>query len=163
VTDGRNESKSGRNTLLYEALLVDFLNTVDVEEGTDALDTPSGLHEWADLHGVKAGDHEETLKTRDALRSLVMGEQPELPTVSLTPSCAGGGVSLRSDTAAEAALAAALTLSIQGRISRVKLCQSETCRVAYYDHSRNGSRAWCSMEVCGNRAKARAFRASRQA
>ncbi|WP_280274034.1 CGNR zinc finger domain-containing protein [Nocardia wallacei] len=29
---------------------------------------------------------------------------------------------------------------------------------AYYAHSRNKSRTWCSMETCGNQAKARAFR-----
>jgi predicted RNA-binding Zn ribbon-like protein len=52
-----------------------------------------------------------------------------------------------------------VVLSIQGRISRIKLCQSETCRMAFYDQSRNGSRSWCSMEICGNRAKARTFRA----
>jgi predicted RNA-binding Zn ribbon-like protein len=63
---------------------------------------------------------------------------------------------------AEAALAATVVLSIQGRIKRLKLCQADTCRHAYYDRSRNGSRAWCRMETCGNRQKARSFR-SKQA
>ncbi|MFI7640758.1 CGNR zinc finger domain-containing protein [Nonomuraea sp. NPDC049400] len=27
---------------------------------------------------------------------------------------------------------------------------------AYYDHSRNRRRTWCSMDICGNRAEARA-------
>ena len=42
---------------------------------------------------------------------------------------------------------------------RLKGCRDENCRVAFYDKSRNRSRAWCSMEVCGNREKARSFRA----
>jgi predicted RNA-binding Zn ribbon-like protein len=42
---------------------------------------------------------------------------------------------------------------------RLKTCRDETCRVVFYDQSRNRSRAWCSMEVCGNREKARTFRA----
>jgi predicted RNA-binding Zn ribbon-like protein len=42
---------------------------------------------------------------------------------------------------------------------RLKTCRDENCRVAFYDQSRNRSRAWCSMEVCGNREKARSFRA----
>lgn len=159
MSDGRKESEDVRNDLSHETLLVDFLNTVDVEENTDIFQTEVGLQKWAASHGLDAGELSEALRIRDALRSLVTGGQPDLPAVSLRPSCEGGGVSLRSDTAAEAALAAALVLSIQGRISRVKLCQSETCRYAYYDQSRNGSRAWCSMEVCGNRAKARTFRA----
>lgn len=159
MNDGRNESKTDTNVLSDESLLVDFLNTVDVEEGTDALETESGLVAWADHHGVQAGDRAEAVTIRDALRSLVSGGQPALPHVSLQPACEGEGVCLRSDTAAEAALAAAVVLSIRGRIARVKLCASETCRFAYFDSSRNGSRAWCSMEVCGNRAKARSFRA----
>jgi predicted RNA-binding Zn ribbon-like protein len=159
MSDGRNEPKVVRNYLSHEVLLVDFLNTIDVEEGTDILQTEAGLRDWAAGHGVAPGKRADAVKARDALRSLVTGGQPDLPSVSLRPSCEGDGVSLRADTAAEAALAAALTLSIQGRISRVKLCQSETCQYAYFDQSRNGSRAWCSMEVCGNRAKARTFRA----
>lgn len=159
MSDGRNEPKIVRNDLPDEALLVDFLNTIDIEEGSDLLRTEAGLQEWAAGHGLAPGERIEAVKVRDALRSLVAGGRPDLPSVSLRPSCEGRGVSLRSDTAAEAALAVALTLSIQGRIPRVKLCQSETCRFAYFDQSRNGSRAWCSMEVCGNRAKARTFRA----
>jgi predicted RNA-binding Zn ribbon-like protein len=38
--------------------------------------------------------------------------------------------------------------------SRLRACKKPDCRLAYYDHSKNGSRAWCSMAVCGNRAKA---------
>ena len=162
VTDGRNESKLVPNdrpdTAAQEELLVDFLNTVDVEDGTDELATPAGLRTFAMAHRLEPGDLDEARRTRDALRSLVAGGQPELPSVSLHSSCDGDGAYLRSRTAAEAALAATLVLSIQGRFKRVKLCQSERCRFAYYDRSRNASRAWCSMEVCGNRAKARSFR-----
>ncbi|HYH51840.1 MAG TPA: CGNR zinc finger domain-containing protein, partial [Acidimicrobiia bacterium] len=39
-----------------------------------------------------------------------------------------------------------------------KVCRQPDCRWAYYDESRNRSRTWCSMESCGNRAKARSFR-----
>ncbi|MGW0023662.1 CGNR zinc finger domain-containing protein [Rhodococcus sp. NPDC003383] len=39
--------------------------------------------------------------------------------------------------------------------SRLKACREPSCRWAYYDHSRNRRRTWCSMELCGNRAKAR--------
>jgi hypothetical protein len=154
MTDGSNEPKN-----VQEKLLVDFLNTIDIEDGTDVLATDTGLAEWAAAHGLAPGNPDEARHTRDALRSLVAGGTPELPSVTLHPSCEGEGVSLTSDTVAEAALAATVVLSIQGRIKRVKLCNAETCRYAYYDRSRNGSRAWCSMEICGNRQKARSFRA----
>jgi predicted RNA-binding Zn ribbon-like protein len=45
-----------------------------------------------------------------------------------------------------------------GTWDRLKISRSPDCRRAYYDLSRNRSRAWCLMSVCGNRAKARAFR-----
>jgi len=158
MTDGRNESKVVRNGTGEADLLVDFLNTIDIEDSTDDLASAAGLRRWAAAHGLEAGGLEDARRTREALRSLVTGGRPDLPAVSLHPSCEGEGVSLRSNTVAEAALAATVVLSIQGKIGRVKLCQADTCRYAFVDHSRNGSRAWCSMEVCGNRAKARNFR-----
>ena len=46
-----------------------------------------------------------------------------------------------------------------GTWRELKACRSDTCRWAFVDHARNRSRQWCSMSVCGNREKARAFRA----
>ena len=45
-----------------------------------------------------------------------------------------------------------------GSWERMKACPWHTCHVAFYDHSRNRSRTWCSMAVCGNRAKAQTYR-----
>jgi len=42
---------------------------------------------------------------------------------------------------------------------RLKLCDSQTCRWVFYDQSRNHSSRWCTMASCGNRQKARRFRA----
>jgi predicted RNA-binding Zn ribbon-like protein len=41
---------------------------------------------------------------------------------------------------------------------RLKLCNSGTCRWAFFDRSKNQSSRWCTMATCGNRAKARRFR-----
>ncbi|CAA9210851.1 MAG: protein of unknown function DUF1470 [uncultured Chloroflexia bacterium] len=38
---------------------------------------------------------------------------------------------------------------------RVKVCPGEDCGWLFLDASRNGTRRWCAMEGCGNRAKAR--------
>jgi predicted RNA-binding Zn ribbon-like protein len=51
----------------------------------------------------------------------------------------------------------------QGTWSRLKVCRDPECEWAFYDHTKNRSGAWCSMEGCGNRAKARAFRERRAA
>ena len=44
---------------------------------------------------------------------------------------------------------------------RLKACRLHTCEWAFYDHTKNRSGAWCNMAVCGNRAKARAYRERR--
>jgi predicted RNA-binding Zn ribbon-like protein len=36
-----------------------------------------------------------------------------------------------------------------------RMCRCEECGWLFYDSSRNHLRRWCSMEICGNRAKAR--------
>jgi predicted RNA-binding Zn ribbon-like protein len=40
---------------------------------------------------------------------------------------------------------------------RVKFCGSDTCRWLFLDTSKNHTRRWCEMRVCGNRAKVRRF------
>ena len=40
--------------------------------------------------------------------------------------------------------------------SRVRRCGSDRCVLLFFDTTRNGSRRWCDMAVCGNRAKASA-------
>jgi predicted RNA-binding Zn ribbon-like protein len=55
-------------------------------------------------------------------------------------------------------LAAALGSMDDGTWTRLKVCANDTCRGAFYDHSRARTGRWCSMDVCGNRAKQRAWR-----
>ncbi|MFC6881041.1 MULTISPECIES: CGNR zinc finger domain-containing protein [Actinomadura] len=58
--------------------------------------------------------------------------------------------------------AAVVDASAAGLWTRLKVCQEDTCRWAFLDTSKNRSRAWCSMRVCGNRTKTRAYRARRR-
>ncbi|MFC9288640.1 CGNR zinc finger domain-containing protein [Streptomyces sp. NPDC057052] len=37
---------------------------------------------------------------------------------------------------------------------RIRRCAHEACVLHFFDTSRNGTRRWCSMAACGNRAKA---------
>jgi predicted RNA-binding Zn ribbon-like protein len=39
----------------------------------------------------------------------------------------------------------------------IRRCDAESCRWFFVDRSKNHSRRWCDMKVCGNRAKARQF------
>jgi predicted RNA-binding Zn ribbon-like protein len=50
----------------------------------------------------------------------------------------------------------AVDLLTSGQLARVKECPGpDGCGWLFYDTSKNGSRRWCSMEGCGNRAKGR--------
>ena len=42
-------------------------------------------------------------------------------------------------------------------LDRVKICHGNNCAWLFVDRTRNGSRKWCDMAVCGNRVKARRF------
>lgn len=43
-------------------------------------------------------------------------------------------------------------------LSRLKVCQADSCRWVFYDQSRNGSSRWCTMQLCGARNKNRVYR-----
>jgi predicted RNA-binding Zn ribbon-like protein len=59
------------------------------------------------------------------------------------------------------ARAAALLLT-SPQLTRVRECAGDPCGWLFLDLSRNGSRRWCDMADCGNRAKARRYRARRK-
>jgi predicted RNA-binding Zn ribbon-like protein len=42
--------------------------------------------------------------------------------------------------------------------ARVKACEGHSCTLVFADHTRRRARRWCSMAVCGNRAKQAAHR-----
>lgn len=52
----------------------------------------------------------------------------------------------------------AAELMTSNKIARVGKCSDDRgCNYLFIDSSRNRSRRWCSMETCGNRAKARRY------
>lgn len=56
---------------------------------------------------------------------------------------------------------AALDLMLSPQMKRVRACEAQGCRWLFLDTSKNHTRRWCRMEVCGNRMKARRHRARR--
>ena len=115
------------------------LNNVDDGEGTAGADDGVGPGALATL---------AALAPRLALGLDVAATPPRL--VPVEPGTVAGAMAAVLGDVAEAVA--------EGSWARMKACREPGCRWAYYDHSRNRSRAWCSMAVCGNRAKARAFR-----
>ncbi|HWW33245.1 MAG TPA: CGNR zinc finger domain-containing protein [Steroidobacteraceae bacterium] len=53
----------------------------------------------------------------------------------------------------------AAELFTSGSMQQVRACDADTCRWLFLDTSRNHTRRWCDMKVCGNRMKARRFQA----
>lgn len=142
------------------SLVLAFLNTVDVEAGTDVLRSDRQWHGWASENQLAADPLDEATRARDSLRAAVGDpESRSHPThvkvgIALHPE----GPALVPGSAVGAVLAAATRLAVLGEWDRIKICPADDCRWAFYDRSRNRSRTWCSMKVCGNREKARTFR-----
>ena len=148
-------------------LIVRFINTLDVEAGSDALDTLDGWRSWLGAQGLDGFFGQEAMREleqvrelRDDLRAVASGErcrQAQQVGIQVALSV-DGRVELSAQTSVGLIAAAAAKVAIEQRLDRVKICPADDCRWAFYDTSRNRSRQWCSMEVCGNRAKARAHR-----
>jgi predicted RNA-binding Zn ribbon-like protein len=58
---------------------------------------------------------------------------------------------------------ASVDLLVSEQISTIRSCADEGCRWLFLDTSKNHSRRWCDMKICGNRMKARRFKAQRRA
>ena len=166
-------------------LVCDFVNSTALEDGSDELADARGLVRWLSAHGL-AGEHAratdadaaEARALREALRDLMLANNGEpvdgaaAAAAQLEASGRRAALAVRFDTgsirlvprergvrgALGVVLGAAGEAMADGSWRRAKACRSETCRWAFVDRSRNQSRQWCSMSVCGNRAKARAFR-----
>ena len=54
---------------------------------------------------------------------------------------------------------AAADLLVSEQALHLRACSSDTCRWLFLDTSKNHTRRWCDMKVCGNRMKARKFQA----
>ena len=162
-----------------------FVNTVDIEEGEEELHSAGALAAWLAEHGLATsdvratpGDLRHATELREALRAVLLAHNggPPAPAAACATLDAGARrarVRLRFDKGATGALepeaagvdgALGRLLAIvhaaiaQGTWERLKACREHTCEWAFYDHTKNRSGSWCNMQVCGNRAKARAYR-----
>jgi predicted RNA-binding Zn ribbon-like protein len=165
-------------------LIRDYVNTFDLETGIDRISSPDELATWFSEQGLvddlvepDDDEHAQALAVREAIRGLLLannGVVADDDAASKTLEAAGREARLTvrfengrpvlapEGDGARAAIgrivATVAELATTEEWKRLKSCRDEHCRVAFYDKSRNRSRAWCSMEVCGNREKARSFR-----
>ena len=171
-------------------LVREFVNTRDFDNDTDGLATPHDLADWLVANGlatpglsVGAAGLRRAVELRESLRAALLannGGTPPGPAVLdalnriaqraklVTRFDATGGASL--DPASEGVdgalgrlLAIVHDATATGDWGRLKACRNDSCLWAFYDHSKNHSRHWCSMESCGSQVKARTYRRRRKA
>ena len=170
-------------------LIKDFVNTRDVRERADELNTPAALTAWLAARGLVGRraratepDFRDALALREALRALLLahnGVEVDLsrPTSVLDDVARRAGVELRFGGegpglvpraggvhgALGHVVAAVYAAINDGSWDRLKACRADDCLWVFVDNAKNRSRAWCSMQDCGNRAKARSFRERQRA
>jgi predicted RNA-binding Zn ribbon-like protein len=162
------------------------VNTKDILDGGESLGTPAELDRWLVEHellrgegGARAsgGDLRRAVELREALRLLLVGNtglevDSSTAFAVLDGVASRGRVGLCFEDCNGALVPAAhgvdgalgrIAIGVHEAISdgswpRLKACRASDCEWAFIDHAKNHSRSWCSMRVCGNREKARAFR-----
>ena len=165
------------------------MNTNDLEGGPELLPDARALRRWLladDLIDpaapVTPADHVRAIAVREAIRELACANAglPHHPQANEIVDEAARRARLRpvledlqtryepEATGVDAALGhivgAIHTAIAEGTWHRLKACERDICRWAFYDASKNRSGHWCSMAVCGSREKnRRAYRRRRAA
>lgn len=173
-------------------LVQDFVNTLETapiakDPEVEQIGTPEALTAWLGERGLLSGspagaaDLSRAHELREAIRGLLVannGGPRHAADVALLnrvaaesglrPHFVAEGRAVLEPTAdgvwgALGRLLAAVSAAMnEGTWHRLKACADPGCRWAFYDASKNRSGHWCSMESCGNRAKARQFRQRRR-
>jgi predicted RNA-binding Zn ribbon-like protein len=165
-------------------LVQDFVNTEIPDWNRDDVGSPEALATWLRERGliephddVGPSDFVAARTLRAALRELALANtlgHALLPERQVAVDRALGAFPLALRVGADgpavgpggsgaarglAAIVAVVAAARTGGVwERLKACRQETCGWLFYDSSRNRSSNWCSMQVCGGREKARAYR-----
>jgi predicted RNA-binding Zn ribbon-like protein len=149
-------------------------------EGAGSIDAPTQttLEAWANRHGTEAARlFDEAIAARETIYALLSataaGEAvaardvdalnrllAAAPTrMNLAAGKDGNRWRLPPATPTAASLLApaiwsAGDLLAGQRLQRLRLCANPKCRWLFVDYSKSGTRRWCTMRACGNRAKA---------
>ena len=167
-------------------VLQEFVNSAALPDGPDELATAAAAAQWLNGHrtvltrAVSERERKRLVDIREGLRTVLtahagatVGSEVtaaltrQLNGAVLRPVISESGASLAGAPTGVAAFLATLAAAIveatvAGTWQRLKVCRDDSCRWAFYDASKNGRGAWCSMRVCGSRNKARAYRARRR-
>ena len=168
------------------AVVQAFLNTrwdLTAPAHGETLVSPVALRDWLAARGLigernrlDPRDLDRALAVREGLRALAfannhhrldseafdaMGQASEGAATQIRIEPQGPRFVAAGGTPIDAAIGAIFAITaramIDGSWQRFKACPGRHCGWAFYDHSRNQSARWCSMKVCGDREKARAY------
>ena len=166
-----------------------FVNTADLLDDEEHLPDPPALAAWLCERGIAGrglratpADLRRAVEMREALREVLIAHtaQEAVPSAALQtlnsiaerarlrlrfdePDCATLEPQRPGVDGALGRLLAIVHDSIADSTwPRLKACRLEDCEWAFYDRTKNRCGAWCNMDVCGNRAKARAYRRRRR-
>lgn len=148
--------------------LLEILNSTPVVDGVVQDHLGGGAaRAWTRRHGG-TGSREETVALREVrtrLQHVVAGDEPVdalAPTVAgvrLVPGLGVDGLTWSLDVDDDRRLAVEVVLAwnrVQEQMpGRLRACANDECRLFLLDRSRANTARWCSMQVCGNRLKAR--------
>ncbi len=167
-TVGYRGREDGREERLpdYPAL-VDWAERVGILEGQEASQARAAAladPARADAVVAEARDLREAIarlfqgRPRPDDLALVNGHLAQAPRAALVRQGAGFGWGTDADTLRAPlwpVLWNAADLMAGAERDRVRCCADPECRWMFLDTARNRPRLWCSMDDCGNRAKAR--------
>lgn len=163
-----------------------FVNSVNREFGPDRFETTESMSHWISRHGLPGHSdgrpdellRKEVVDLREALRDL-LHENAGAPMATsareaiarlskdhplvVHPGRGAGALELAARDPGLSGLIATVigmvyTSMSAGTWKRLKACQEDVCGWAFYDRSPARSGRWCSMQVCGARAKMRTYR-----
>jgi predicted RNA-binding Zn ribbon-like protein len=147
-----------------------FVNTVDLEHDREWIGTTAELADFLGCEETEV-DVERAHEIREALRMLLRANNgAPLDTYALgAVNRAAAELRLELDEGGRVVVAAgdplgrlvavAFGAMLEGTWPRLKACRN--CKWAFYDYSKNRAASWCSMQLCGNRLKTRAYRSRR--
>lgn len=97
----------------------------------------------------------------------VLAKTPLYRHLSLDPDTGGFGTGPDHTIATPSDIAGFFALHIAdllktAQLDHIRLCQGTGCPMWFHDQSKSRRRRWCSMSLCGNRAKVRKHRAQAQ-
>jgi predicted RNA-binding Zn ribbon-like protein len=158
VNDERLKEPSDLSDWLAERRLLHSAVTVTPEDLEFAKTLREGLRGVLELHAGHAADASAIRRLNAALEELPVrvsfGEAESFGLLPASPDPVRGALAGMLDAVRQA--------TEDGTWPRLKACARDSCRWAYYDHSRNRSSRWCTMAGCGNAVKMKKAYAARK-